>query len=507
MMPHFASKKQYRMMMAILHGKKGTTARGDSGPPKSVAEEYSGNEKNAPESKGKEHEGGKWGESHKEKHTKQKEHKKKWKENLKEKTKKLKEKHMGKSEGRPGYGVVVMDEGSRVLMGRHTKTNEWAFPGGSSEEGEKPAESAARELREETGLNIDPSKLKTLDSGSFFVRINSQDPESIYKDTEELYDVGFKDLSDIDMSEVRDCCIPSLKSLIEQHCHKDSPLADKIKKAEEQLELHPIFEMPKKDCITLIANALHRHLDPHISSLKEDSVAKIPFSSYVITVRKHKDGKKSGHVEDGAKTIHRFSNLEHEDMLRDVMSLFEWAGARDSKIKILPPEKLSNETIEDGIGKMVNNYRSYNLGDIYDEIESVRQEIRQGNAVDLQQAEAKILSLFDKLEDRLLNAEKKHNSLASKAGDEIDEIEKKLIELQSKLEQINKKPSTVEAISSNPPNPSKISKEFYPYLSKPKVIIKPDGHIIIHFDKDWTDDEKSNFLIDLKAKALKKKKK
>jgi len=126
MMPHFASKKQYRMMMAILHGKKGTTARGDSGPPKSVAEEYSGNDKNAPESKGKEHEGGKWGESHKEKHTKQKEHKKKWKENLKEKTKKLKEKHMGKTEGRPGYGVVVMDEGSRVLMGRHTKTNEWA---------------------------------------------------------------------------------------------------------------------------------------------------------------------------------------------------------------------------------------------------------------------------------------------------------------------------------------------------------------------------------------------
>jgi 8-oxo-dGTP pyrophosphatase MutT (NUDIX family) len=505
-MPHFASKKQYRMMMAILHGKKsGSTARGDKGPPKSVAEQYSGDGKNVPESKGKEREGGRWDEGKKDKHTKRREHEKNRKERLKQETKRLKEKHLGKSEDRSGFGVLVVDENGHVLMGRHTKTSELALPGGSAELGESPEHTVVRELEEETGLKLDPSELKPLDSCTFVAQVNSKELGSHVRDTSELSDVKFMNLADIDMSDVRDCCVPSLKSWAKA---KNESLISKIEKAEKQLELHPIFDMPKKDCLTIVANALHRHLDPHVGSLKEDGVAKVPLSSYTIVIRKHKDGKRSGNIDDGGKTIHRFNNLDHEDMLKDIMSLFEWSGSGESKIKILPPEKLSDETIENGIGKMVDNYRSYNLGDIYDEVENIRQEIRQGNAVDLQQAEAKIMSLFDKLEERLLNAEKKHNSLANKAGDEIDEIEKKLIELQSKLESMTKnKPSTVEAISSNPQNPSKISKEFYPYLSKPKVIIKPDGHVIIHFDKDWTDDEKSNFLVDLKAKALKKKKK
>jgi len=503
-MPHFASKKQYRMMMAILHGKKkGSTARGDSGPPKSVAEEYSGDSKNIPDSKGKEHKGGKWDEHKQKKHSEAKEYKNKIKEKLEQQTK--------KSENKPGFGVVVVDENNHVLMGRHTKTNELAFPGGSAEDGEKPEQTAARELEEESGLKIDPSKLQPLDDRTFYIKINSKDPDVYLSNTSELSDVGFKDPYSIDMSEVRDCCIPSLKSWIKsshQDDIKKSEIIDRIHKEEDQLKLHPVFDMPIRDCLTLIANALHRHIDPHVSGLDENDVAKIPLSSYVVTIRKHKDGKKSGHIDDGGKTIHRFMGLEDNEMTKDIMSLFEWFDSKHMhKIKIISPEKLSDDTIEDGMSKMIDNYRSYNIGDIYDEMENIRQEIRQGNAVDLQQAEAKILSIFDKMEDRLLNVEKKHNSLAGRAGDEIDQIEAKLRELQSKIESINKKPSVIEAISSDNINPSKISKEFYPYLSKPMVTIKPNGHITIHFKEDWTDDEKSNFLTDLKAKTLKKKKK
>ena len=47
--------------------------------------------------------------------------------------------------------------------------------------------------------------------------------------------------------------------------------------------------------------------------------------------------------------------------------------------------------------------------------------------------------------------------------------------------------------------------EYYEYLSKPRVVIKPTGHIIIDFGSDWTHDDKTNFLTDMKAKAIKEK--
>lgn len=54
-------------------------------------------------------------------------------------------------------GAVVCDERGRVLLLRHVlrKGSGWGVPGGFLKSGEQPEEAIRRELREETGLELD----------------------------------------------------------------------------------------------------------------------------------------------------------------------------------------------------------------------------------------------------------------------------------------------------------------------------------------------------------------
>jgi ADP-ribose pyrophosphatase YjhB (NUDIX family) len=56
--------------------------------------------------------------------------------------------------------AVVLVEGDRVLLVRHTKQEQsyWLLPGGGLDYGEGIAECAKREIREETGLEIEVEK-------------------------------------------------------------------------------------------------------------------------------------------------------------------------------------------------------------------------------------------------------------------------------------------------------------------------------------------------------------
>jgi 8-oxo-dGTP diphosphatase len=58
-------------------------------------------------------------------------------------------------------GAVVCDERGRVLLLRHVlrKGSGWGVPGGFMEPGEQPEEAIRRELREETGLELERVEL------------------------------------------------------------------------------------------------------------------------------------------------------------------------------------------------------------------------------------------------------------------------------------------------------------------------------------------------------------
>jgi 8-oxo-dGTP pyrophosphatase MutT (NUDIX family) len=55
-----------------------------------------------------------------------------------------------------GGACAIFDADGRVLLVRHTYGRlNWELPGGGAEPGESPDETATREVREETGLDVD----------------------------------------------------------------------------------------------------------------------------------------------------------------------------------------------------------------------------------------------------------------------------------------------------------------------------------------------------------------
>lgn len=66
-----------------------------------------------------------------------------------------------------GVSGLILDEKKRVLLLRHAYWSEgsWGFPSGYAKHGEKLEETLAREVREETGYEIEVGNLLKLESG------------------------------------------------------------------------------------------------------------------------------------------------------------------------------------------------------------------------------------------------------------------------------------------------------------------------------------------------------
>ena len=68
----------------------------------------------------------------------------------------------------PGAAALVRDEAGRVLLQRRGDTGEWGLPAGALELGERLDRTVAREVREETGLEINPLRVVGVYSGHDF---------------------------------------------------------------------------------------------------------------------------------------------------------------------------------------------------------------------------------------------------------------------------------------------------------------------------------------------------
>lgn len=524
-MPKAVSKKQFRMMQAILHGSKGTTGRGDHGPPKSVAAKYiheggTGKkhpvDKDLPESKGKEHSGGNWDhpeKKHRESDKKRVEHKRHEKTKAKHKHKSKKELKKAFEEFYKGNAAaaIVMDSNNRILLGQHCD-GKLAFAGGHVDAADQGdfAVAALRELKEEMGIvGLNPNKIwEGKENGNnvsvFLVDSWKGQPKS----TEEIKNPKWVEPHEIKWDKLRDCCHAPLKHLIETKLGKSL----KGLLAKEVLEKNiirqkgdAVFEVTHGDALKLVGNGLFRKIKSAVADMKDEDFKDIIIDTHKVSIRKHMNDVYSGRVIDGHKQVYQFTHKSLPELTAALMSVFEWYLPEDEELfDVLDEKSLPDDAIHGGLNELIENYKRHNIGNIYSEMEDIRENIRNGVAVDIQQVEARIMKLFDRLEQVINTVADKHNMLAEKAGLNIDDIEKKLIELQSKIEEMNKKPEKIEAFSANPPNKDKVIEQFYSYLSRPKIEVLPSGKITIMFDSDWQDLEKQNFLSDMKAKVIKK---
>jgi 8-oxo-dGTP pyrophosphatase MutT (NUDIX family) len=76
----------------------------------------------------------------------------------------------------PGVAGIVRDAENRVLFIRRADNGQWGLPAGAIDPGETPAEAVAREVREETGLEVRPVRVAGVFGGrGYHVRYENGD--------------------------------------------------------------------------------------------------------------------------------------------------------------------------------------------------------------------------------------------------------------------------------------------------------------------------------------------
>ena len=393
------------------------------------------------------------------------------------------------------------------------------FPGGHVNPDETFEEGAHREMREEVGLVA--NKLHEInsffDSGndckSFFCNDFNGKLKPQKSEVKKLRWMEPHVIADD--SRLRNCCKVSLKAYLNSSFShmKKSSLAFML--AKESLEKNikrntmgqgqGVLEISHGDALRLVGNGAFRMIRNAVNGMEDESFREIKFDHYKIAIRKHVNDMYSGRIEDGHKIIHQFTNKSLPQVTAELMSVFEWYLPEDEhELQVLAEEHLNDDAIAGGLNNLIDNHKRYNIANIYQEVENIREEIRNGMAVDLQHVEKKIMGLFDKLENVVHDLADKHNKLNEDAGRDLDAIEHKLLQLQQKVDELSRAPVSVEAVAPRPSDSRALLNNDYCYLSRPNIEIAPSGKIKITFNQDWNHLDQENFLKDMRARVIKK---
>ena len=76
-------------------------------------------------------------------------------------------------------GGCIFNKNGEVLLQKRADCNKWGFPGGAIELGETPEMAAIREVKEETGLDVEVNKLIGIYTDSDVVCVNGDKVHSI----------------------------------------------------------------------------------------------------------------------------------------------------------------------------------------------------------------------------------------------------------------------------------------------------------------------------------------
>lgn len=66
----------------------------------------------------------------------------------------------------PSAAAIIRNEKNEILLHQRTDNRRWSLPGGAMEPGEEPAQTVVREVFEETGLHVHPTRLVGIYSGA-----------------------------------------------------------------------------------------------------------------------------------------------------------------------------------------------------------------------------------------------------------------------------------------------------------------------------------------------------
>ena len=94
-----------------------------------------------------------------------------------------------------GAAIIIRNKNGQILLQERTDRNEWGLPGGCQELGEDLKATAVREAYEETGIKLEPDKIKLIDT------LSGESRKNIYPNDDIVYNNTSLFLTDVSIAD------------------------------------------------------------------------------------------------------------------------------------------------------------------------------------------------------------------------------------------------------------------------------------------------------------------